>query len=86
MAIFFLNGWILAAGFLNSNKGRIFALGSSNSILELLLAGTTNMVKENLRDSRKEVDHQLKIACEALIQHATDLLVQELNMLLHQVI
>jgi len=75
---------VIAAG-LMASKGRIFSMGSSNAILELILAGATPHIKENLRDSRKEVDRQLKTACEALIQHATDVLAQELNLFMTQV-
>ncbi|KAF4529520.1 hypothetical protein B566_EDAN015178 [Ephemera danica] len=73
-----------AAGLLSS-RGRMFSLGSTNSILELLVAGTMPHIKEHLRDSRKEVDLQLKHSCEALIEHATKKLAQSLMAFLDQV-
>jgi hypothetical protein len=63
----------------------MFSLGSTNSILELIVAGTTPHIKEHLRDSRKEVDLQLKHSCETLIEHATKKLAQSLIAFLAQV-
>lgn len=51
----------------------MFALNSTNAILEFILEGTPS-VKENLVDSRKEVDKQLKISCEDFISHCTDMM------------
>ncbi|XP_059479995.1 conserved oligomeric Golgi complex subunit 3 isoform X2 [Neocloeon triangulifer] len=74
-----------AAGLFTSNKGRIFTFGSTNALLELILAGSKPQVKENVRDSRKEVDRQLKMSCEALITHATSHLAQPILGILNKV-
>ncbi|KAJ4440691.1 hypothetical protein ANN_08839 [Periplaneta americana] len=58
-----------AFGLLHKRK-RLFSLGTNNALLEFLLEGTPT-VREQLVDSRKEVDKQLKSSCEAFIQHAT---------------
>ncbi|XP_067011172.1 conserved oligomeric Golgi complex subunit 3 [Anabrus simplex] len=63
-----------AFGLLNKRK-RLFSLGTNNALLEFLLEGTPQ-VKEQLVDSRKEVDRQLKSSCEAFIGHATSQLAQ----------
>ncbi|XP_049947756.1 conserved oligomeric Golgi complex subunit 3 [Schistocerca serialis cubense] len=59
-----------AAFSLLQKKRRLFSLGTNNALLEFLLEGTPQ-VKEQLLDSRKEVDRQLKASCEAFINHAT---------------
>jgi hypothetical protein len=51
-------------------RKRLFSLGTNNALLEFLLEGTPT-VREQLVDSRKEVDKQLKASCEAFIQHTT---------------
>lgn len=58
-----------AFGLLHKRK-RLFSLGTNNALLEFLLEGTPT-VREQLVDSRKEVDKQLKASCEAFIQHTT---------------
>lgn len=58
-----------AFGLLQKRK-RLFSLGTNNALLEFLLEGTPQ-VKEQLLDSRKEVDRQLKASCESFINHAT---------------
>nr|CAD7433722.1 unnamed protein product [Timema monikensis] len=63
-----------AAFSLIHKRKRLFSLGTNNAILEFLLEGTPQ-VKEQLVDSRKEVDKQLKASCEAFIAYATHLLV-----------
>lgn len=60
------------------NRGKLFSLNSNNALLEFLLEGTPK-VKEYLVDSRKEIDKQLKFSCEAFIQHATQVLVGNVN-------
>lgn len=60
---------IAAFGLLHKRK-RLFSLGTNNALLEFLLEGTPT-VREQLVDSRKEVDKQLKASCEAFIQHTT---------------
>ena len=55
-------------------RKQLFALGSNNALLEFLLDGTPQ-VKEQLLDSRKDVDRQLKTVCETFIQDATKQLV-----------
>ncbi|XP_065353989.1 conserved oligomeric Golgi complex subunit 3 [Cloeon dipterum] len=74
-----------AAAGLWSSSGRMFSLGTSNGLLELIVAGVTPHVKENVRDSRKEVDRQLKTACEALILNATQHLAQPIMNLLTEI-
>ncbi|XP_060689339.1 conserved oligomeric Golgi complex subunit 3 isoform X1 [Hemiscyllium ocellatum] len=53
---------------------RLFRLSSNNSILEFLLEGSPE-IKEHYIDSKKEVDRNLKSACEKFIQHQTKLFV-----------
>ncbi len=45
----------------------MLSLSSNNALLEFLLDGTMPEVREYCRDSRKEVDKQLKSVCEAFI-------------------
>ncbi|GFG40674.1 hypothetical protein Cfor_06711 [Coptotermes formosanus] len=59
-----------AAFSLLHKRKRLFSLGTNNALLEFLLEGTP-AVREQLVDSRKEVDKQLKASCEAFIQHTT---------------
>ena len=59
-----------AAMSLLNKRGEILSLGSNNALLEFMLDGTPE-VKEYSRDSRKEVDRQLKLVCEAFISKAT---------------
>jgi len=59
-----------AAFSLLHKRKRLFSLGTNNALLEFLLEGTPT-VREQLVDSRKEVDKQLKASCEAFIQHTT---------------
>ncbi|PSN56138.1 Conserved oligomeric Golgi complex subunit 3 [Blattella germanica] len=65
-----------AFGLLHKRK-RLFSLGTNNALLEFLLEGTPT-VREQLVDSRKEVDKQLKSSCEAFIRHATKNLAEPL--------
>lgn len=65
-----------AFGLLQKRK-QLFSMGSNNALLEFLLEGTPQ-IKEHLLDSRKEVDHQLKFACERFIKDAVQLLIKPL--------
>lgn len=62
-----------AFGLLQKRK-QLFTLGSNNALLEFLLEGSTQ-VRENVLDSRRDVDRQLKGICEQFIKDATDLVV-----------
>lgn len=61
-----------AFGLLQKRK-QLFSFGTNNAILEFLLDGTPQ-VKEQLLDSRKDVDRQLKTSCENFIRTSTILL------------
>jgi hypothetical protein len=61
---------VFAAFSLLHKRKQLFSLGTNNALLEFLLEGTPT-VREQLVDSRKEVDKQLKASCEAFIQHTT---------------
>ncbi|XP_058446712.1 conserved oligomeric Golgi complex subunit 3 [Malaya genurostris] len=63
-----------AAFELLQKRKQLFSLGSNNALLEFLLDGTPQ-VKEQLLDSRKDVDRQLKTVCETFIKDATRQLV-----------
>lgn len=63
-----------AAFELIQKRSRLFSMGSSNALLEFLLDGTPQ-VKEQLLDSRKDVDRQLKHVCEVFIRDVTRMLV-----------
>jgi hypothetical protein len=65
-------------------RKRLFSLGTNNALLEFLLEGTPT-VREQLVDSRKEVDRQLKASCEAFIQHTTKILAAPLLAFLDKV-
>ncbi|KAL0268200.1 UNVERIFIED_CONTAM: hypothetical protein PYX00_010230 [Menopon gallinae] len=73
-----------AAFSLLQKRNRLFSLSSNNALLEFLLEGTPT-VKELTIDSRKEVDKQLKLSCEAFIEHSTDLLISSLTKFLNKV-
>lgn len=63
-----------AAYELLQKRKQMFALGTNNALLEFLLEGAPQ-VREQLLDSRKDVDRQLKIACENYIKDVTKQLV-----------
>jgi conserved oligomeric Golgi complex subunit 3 len=63
-----------AAFELLQKRKQLFALGSNNALLEFLLDGTPQ-VKEQMHDSRKDVDRQLKCVCEKFIKGSTALFV-----------
>ncbi len=58
-----------AAASLFAKRRDILSLGSNNALLEFLLEGSPE-VREYFRDSRKEVDRQLKVVCEEFIAGA----------------
>lgn len=63
-----------AAYELLQKRRQLFVLGSNNALLEFFLEGTPQ-VKEQILDSRKDVDRQLKVACEHYIKDVTNQLV-----------
>lgn len=63
-----------AAYELLQKRKQLFALGTNNALLEFLLDGAPQ-VKEQLLDSRKDVDRHLKVACEQYIKDVTKQLV-----------
>lgn len=63
---------------------KMFALNSSNSIIEFLLEGTP-VVLENSVDSRRLVDQTLKESCQLFINHSTNTLVSPLTIFLDEV-
>jgi len=63
---------------------KMFALNSSNSIIEFLLEGTP-VVLENSVDSRRLVDQTLKESCQTFISHSSNALVSPLSMFLDEV-
>ncbi|XP_055839403.1 conserved oligomeric Golgi complex subunit 3 [Episyrphus balteatus] len=71
-----------AFGLLQKRK-QLFSMGSNNAILEFLLEGTPQ-IKEHLLDSRKEVDQQLKSACERFIKDAVQMLIGPLLIFLEK--
>lgn len=72
-----------AARALLQKKSQLFALNSTNSLLEFLLQGTPQ-VTEHFVDSKKDVDNHLKFVCEEFIAHVSDLLVRPLKIFLEQ--
>lgn len=70
-----------AAYELLQKRKQLFSLGTNNALLEFLLEGAPT-VKEHLLDSRKDVDRQLKIACEQFIKDVTKQLVGPVLMFL----
>ncbi|XP_037090117.1 conserved oligomeric Golgi complex subunit 3-like [Pollicipes pollicipes] len=67
-----------AAMGLVQRRSQLFALNSSNALLEFLLEGTP-AVQEHTRDSKREVDLQLKRVCEAFIRGTQQLLQQPVH-------
>ena len=63
-----------AAYELLQKRKQLFSLNTNNALLEFLLDGAPQ-VREQLLDSRKDVDRQLKIACEQYIKDVTKQLV-----------
>lgn len=67
-----------------TRRAEILSLSSSNALLEFLLEGTPE-VREYCRDSRKEVDRQLKSVCEGFIALSTAQVVKPIQVFLQQV-
>ncbi|KAH7966981.1 hypothetical protein HPB49_021151 [Dermacentor silvarum] len=67
-----------AALSLYSKKSRLFSLGTNNALLQFVLEGSLSM-KENLIDSKKAVDNQLKALCEEFIANSARMLVGPLQ-------
>lgn len=74
-----------AAFSLLHKRKQLFALNANNALLEFLLEGTPQ-VKEQLLDSRKEVDKQLKHSCEKFIKHCTDMFISPIAPFIEKVI
>ncbi|XP_033760571.1 conserved oligomeric Golgi complex subunit 3-like isoform X2 [Pecten maximus] len=64
-----------AAYGLVNNKSKLFALNSTNALLQFILEGTPQ-VTEYFVDSKRDVDQQLKKSCEDFIHHVTSLLTE----------
>ncbi|XP_044261076.1 conserved oligomeric Golgi complex subunit 3 [Tribolium madens] len=77
MSLDFSNVQKAAVELLN-HRDKLFTFGSNNALLEFLLEGTPR-VREYLVDSRKEIDKQLKLSCEAFINCATNSLTGNLQ-------
>ncbi|XP_060063849.1 conserved oligomeric Golgi complex subunit 3-like [Ylistrum balloti] len=67
-----------AAYGLVNNKSRLFALNSTNALLQFILEGTPQ-VTEYFVDSKRDVDQQLKKSCEDFIHHVTGLFTEPLQ-------
>ncbi|XP_077554461.1 conserved oligomeric Golgi complex subunit 3 [Haemaphysalis longicornis] len=67
-----------AALSLYNKKSRLFSLGTNNALLEFVLEGSLS-IKENLIDSKKAVDNQLKALCEEFIGNTARMLVGPLQ-------
>ncbi|XP_037284868.2 conserved oligomeric Golgi complex subunit 3 isoform X2 [Rhipicephalus microplus] len=67
-----------AALSLYNKKSRLFSLGTNNALLEFVLEGTLS-IKENLIDSKKAVDNQLKALCEDFIANSARTLIGPLQ-------
>ncbi|XP_076363263.1 conserved oligomeric Golgi complex subunit 3 [Tachypleus tridentatus] len=72
-----------AAVGLLQKKSKLFSLSSNNALLEFLLEGTPQ-VTENLVDSKKAVDNQLKIVCEEFIANTVEMLIGQLLIFLNK--
>lgn len=59
-----------AAFGLMSKKNKFFQLNRDNAFMDFLLNGTLE-AKENLVDSKREVDNQLKKSCEMFIDNVS---------------
>ncbi|KAL9965707.1 hypothetical protein ACROYT_G029547 [Oculina patagonica] len=67
-----------------SHSNRLFALSSSNALLEFLLDGAPQLT-ENYLDSKKDVDVELRIVCEQFIQNVSESLISPLSAFLTKV-
>jgi len=77
--LYFFSAWGLI-----QKHDKMFALNSSNSIIEFLLEGTP-VVLENSVDSRRLVDQTLKESCQTFINHSSNSLILPLSMFLDEV-
>ncbi|XP_032646272.1 conserved oligomeric Golgi complex subunit 3 isoform X2 [Chelonoidis abingdonii] len=57
---------------------RFFRLNSNNALIQFLLEGTPE-IREHYIDSKKDVDHHLKSACEQFIQQHTKQFIEQLE-------
>ncbi|CAM2096114.1 conserved oligomeric Golgi complex subunit 3 isoform X1 [Lepidochelys kempii] len=57
---------------------RFFRLNSNNALIQFLLEGTPE-IREHYFDSKKDVDHHLKSACEQFIQQQTKQFIEQLE-------
>lgn len=73
----------LAFGLLQRRR-QLLSFNANNALLEFLLDGTP-AVREQLIDSRRDVDLRLKATCEKFIASATTALVGPLQTFLTQV-
>ncbi|XP_077988329.1 conserved oligomeric Golgi complex subunit 3-like [Glandiceps talaboti] len=73
----------VAARHLIFKTNKIFKLNSDNALLEFLVEGTPQ-VTENYRDSKRDVDNQLKRTCEDFIKFVTDSFITDLNAFLQK--
>uniref|UniRef100_A0A674I1J5 Conserved oligomeric Golgi complex subunit 3 n=1 Tax=Terrapene triunguis TaxID=2587831 RepID=A0A674I1J5_9SAUR len=55
---------------------RFFRLNSNNALIQFLLEGTPE-IREHYIDSKKDVDHHLKSACEQFIQQQTKQFIEQ---------
>ncbi|OWF49103.1 conserved oligomeric Golgi complex subunit 3-like isoform X2 [Mizuhopecten yessoensis] len=67
-----------AAYDLVNSKSKLFALNSTNALLQFILEGTPQ-VTEYFVDSKRDVDQQLKRSCEDFIHHVTGLFTEPLQ-------
>ncbi|KAJ7330668.1 Golgi transport complex subunit 3 [Desmophyllum pertusum] len=67
-----------------SHSNRLFALSSSNALLEFLLDGAPQLTA-NYLDSKKDVDVELRIVCEQFIQNISESLISPLSAFLAKV-
>ncbi|XP_070539445.1 conserved oligomeric Golgi complex subunit 3-like isoform X2 [Ptychodera flava] len=73
----------VAARHLIFKTNKLFLLNSNNALIEFLVEGTPQ-VMENYKDSKRDVDNQLKRTCEEFIKHVTDSFISELNAFLQK--
>ena len=67
-----------AAYDLVQQRANLFSLSSNNALLQFIVDGIPH-VSEQLMDSKKDVDNELKKVCEKLIHNSTEALVGQLT-------
>ncbi|XP_064456562.1 conserved oligomeric Golgi complex subunit 3-like isoform X2 [Ornithodoros turicata] len=67
-----------AALSLYHKKSKLFSIGTNNALWEFVFEGTLQ-IKENLIDSKKAVDNQLKTLCEEFIANTAQMLIGPLQ-------